>query len=149
MFKTTRYAVNSYIPTKVMEIHDLHSRLNKMTYDEITEDFDYHFKNCFVTNFDLIHHDCRRDKLSFSKRYYETIFYDKVKKNLSEKDQEKFITSAIKSERKNLNFEKKIISEHFKKVSFERKLEDKGIFLSAMRKKFYCQKTEDCKSIKF
>ena len=47
------------------------------------------------------------------------------------------------------NFEKKLIIEHFKKISFERNLEKKGIFLSAMRKIFYCKKTEDCKSIKF
>ena len=149
MYRTTKYPVNSYIPTKVTETDDLHSRLNKMTYDEIIEDFDYHFKNCYVTNFDLIHHECRGDKLSFSRRFYESIFYDKVKKNLSEKNQEKFITSAIKSEREDVNFEKKLIIEHFKKISFERNLEKKGIFLSAMRKKFYCKKTEDCKSIKF
>ena len=72
-----------------------------------------------------------------------------MKKNLSEKDQEGFVASAIKAEREDLNFEKKVIDEHFKKVSLERNLEKKGIFLSAMRKKCYSKKTEDCKSIKF
>ena len=144
-----KYPVNSYVPTKVTKIHDLHSRLQKMTYDEITEDFDYHFKNCYVTNFDLIHHECRGDKLNFSRKFYETIFYNKMKENLNEKNQEKFLSSAIKSEREDVNFEKKLMIEHFKKVSFERNLEKKGIFLSAMRKKFYFKKTDDCKSIKF
>ena len=79
----------------------------------------------------------------------KTIFYDKVKENLSEENKEKFLSAAIKSERKDVNIEKKLIIEHLKRVSFERKLEKKGIFLSAMRKKFYLKKTEDCKSINF
>ena len=58
-----KYPVNSYIPTKVTETDDLHSKLKKMTYDEIIEDYDCHFKNCYVTNFDLIHHECRGDKI--------------------------------------------------------------------------------------
>ena len=144
-----KYPVNSYIPTKVTEVHDLHSRLNKMKFDEITEDFDYHFKNCYVINFDLIHHECRGDKLNDSRNFYQTIFYNQMKKNLSEEDQKKFISSAIKAEREDVNYEKKVITEHFKKISFEENLEKKGIFLSAMRKKFYFKKTEDCKSIKF
>ena len=150
MYRTTKYPVNSYIPTKVTETDkDLHSRLKEMTYNEIIEDFDYHFKNCYLTNFDLIHHECRGSKLEFSKKFYETIFYDKVKENLSEENKEKFLSAAIKSEREDVNIEKKLIIEHLKKVSFERNLEKKGIFLSAMRKKFYCKKTDECKSIKF
>ena len=149
MYRTTKYPVNCYIPTKIENAHDLHSRLNKIKFDEITKDFDYHFKNCYVTNFDLIHHECRGDKLNHSRKFYQTIFYNQMKKNLSEKDQEGFVASAIKAEREDLNFEKKVIDEHFKKVSLERNLEKKGIFLSAMRKKCYSKKTEDCKSIKF
>ena len=120
-----------------------------MTYDEITEDFDYHFKKCYVTNFDLIHHECRGDILNFSRKFYETIFYNKMKENLNEKNQEKLLSSAIKSEREDVIIEKKLVIEHFKKVSFERNLEKKGIFLSAMRKKLYFKKIDDCKSIKF
>ena len=109
MFRTRRYPVNSYIPTKVTETDkDLHSRLKEMTYNEIIENFDYHFKNCYVTNFDLIHHECRGDKLEFSRNFYETIFYDKVKENLSEENKEKFLSAAIKSEREDVNIEKKI-----------------------------------------
>ena len=150
MFRTRRYPVNSYIPTKVTETDkDLHSRLKEMTYNEIIENFDYHFKNCYVTNFDLIHHECRGDELNFSRKFYETIFYNKVKENLSKENQEKFLSSAIKSEREDVNIERKLMIEHLKKISFERNLEKKGIFLSAMRKKFYFKKTDDCKSIKF
>ena len=55
----------------------------------------------------------------------------------------------MKSERIDLNIEKKLVIEHFKRESFKKNLEKKGIFLSAMRKKFYYKKTGDCKSVKF
>ena len=150
MYRTTKYPVNSYVPTKVTETDkDLDLKLKEMKYNDIVKDFDFHFENCYITNFDLIHHKCRGDKLQFSRKFYETIFYDSVKKNLDEINQEKFLSSAIKSERSNVNIEKKLIIEHFKRESLERNLEKKGIFLSAMRKKFYCKKTDECKSIKF
>ena len=150
MYRTTKYPVNSYVPTKVTETDkDLDLKLQEMKYNDIVKDFDFHFENCYITNFDLIHHECRGDKLQFSRKFYETIFYDSVKKNLDEINQEKFLSSAIKSERSNVNIEKKLIIEHFKRESLERNLEKKGIFLSAMRKKFYCKKTDECKSIKF
>ena len=136
MYRTTKYLVNSYVPTKVTETDkDLHSRLAEMTYNEIIEDFDYHFKNCYLTNFDLIHHECRGSKLEFSKKFYETIFYDKVKENLSEENKEKFLSAAIKSEREDVNIEKKLIIEHLKKVSFERNLEKKRNFSFSNEKK--------------
>ena len=116
-----------------------------MKYNDIVKDFDFHFENCYITNFDLIHHECRGDKLQFSRKFYETIFYDSVKKNLDEINQEKFLSSAIESEKSNVNIEKKLIIEHFKRESLERNLEKKGI----LRKKFYCKKTDECKSIKF
>ena len=150
MYRTTKYPVNSYVPTKVTETDkDLDLKLKEMKYNDIVKDFDFDFENCYITNFDLIHHECRGDKLQFSRKFYETIFYDSVKKNLDEINQEKFLSSAIKSERSNVNIEKKLIIEHFKRESLERNLEKKGIFLSAMRKKFYCKKTDECKSIKF
>ena len=150
MYRTTKYPVNSYVPTKVRETDkDLDLKLKEMKYNDIVKDCDFHFENCYITNFDLIHHECRGDKLQFSRKFYETILYDSVKKNLDEINQEKFLSSAIKSERSNVNIEKKLIIEHFKRESLERNLEKKGIFLSAMRKKFYCKKTDECKSIKF
>ena len=70
-----------------------------MTFNEIVNDLDYHFENCFVTNFDLIHHECRGDELSHSRKYYETIFNKKIKEELvSENTQNRFISSAIKAE---------------------------------------------------
>ena len=132
--------MNNYIPTKVTEVHDLNSRLNKMKYDEIIENLEYHFQNCYITNFDKIHHECRGDKLHFSKKHYETIFYNQLKENIDEENQEKFISSAIRSKREDLNFEKKVILEHFNKLKIEKELEKEGVFLSAMKKIFFKKK---------
>ena len=135
MYRSTTYPVNNYVPTKVTEVHDLHSRLNKMKYDKIIENFDYHFKNCFVTNFDLIHHECRGDKLNFSREHYETVFYNELKENLNEQNQKKFVASAIRSERKDVNFEKKVISEHFNRFEIEKKIGGRRSFFVCDEKK--------------
>ena len=136
----SRYPVNSYVPRKVEYVYDLHTRLKKTTYDEILNDLDGHFNNCYVTNFDLINHECRGDQLNHSRKFYETVFENDLKNNLNSEDAYNFCSSAFRSERKNLFFEKKVYQNHFLNIE---KLERKGIFLSSMRKRFYS--TEDCK----
>ena len=140
-----KYPMNNYVPTQTTDVYDLHTRLNKMKYDKILSNLDNHFKKCYITNFDLIHNECRGDKLSHSRRFYETVFFDRMIENLSEEERRKFVASAIKSEREDLYLEKKVIAEHFKK---REELESRGIYLSSMRKKFYFKRTDDCKSIK-
>ena len=79
-----KYPVQNYVPinpTKKLNIKDdLDFTLKKMTFKKIVDDPDYHFQNCYVTNFDLIHHECRGDELSHSREHYETIF----KKNIND-----------------------------------------------------------------
>ena len=149
------YPVNSYIPIRpatrknIVE-KDLNIRLNEMKYNEIINDRDQYFKNCYITNFDLIHNQCRGDKLNFSRKFYENISYAEVKKNLPGILEKKFISSAIRSERKDLSFEKELIREHFCAKYVEKKFESQGIFLSSMRKRFYSRKsTDDCKSLRY
>ena len=79
----SRYPVSSFVPKKVDYVFDLHTRLNKTKYDEIINDLDGHFKNCYVTNFDLINHECRGDQLNNSRKFYETVFEDELKYNLN------------------------------------------------------------------
>ena len=138
----SRYPVGSYVPRKVDYVYDLHTRLNKARYDEILNDLDGHFKNCYVTNFNLINHECRGDQLNYSRKFYETVFENDLRKNLNSTERYNFIASGIKSERNDLNFEKKIYIDHFKTVE---KFEKRGIFLSSMRKKAYFKNTDDCK----
>ena len=135
-----RYPVNNYVPLNVQKnnnnndkcketFHDLDTRLKQMTFEVITTDTDYHFENCYVNNFDLIHNECRGDRLNFSRKHYETISSERLKKNIISKDlQIRFISSAIRSERKDLHIEKQVVEEHFNRQRIERNLEKKGVF---------------------
>ena len=140
-----KYPVINYVPTKVtaQTEKDLDLILKQMTYDTILNDIDYHFENCYITNFNLIHH--------FSRRFYQTISLNELNKNiLSHNQRQKFISSAIKSERSDLYIEKKLLKEHFNRDEIENTLEKNNIFLSNMRKKFFAiKKTDYCKSLDY
>lgn len=138
----SKYPVGSYVPKKVECVHDLDSRLNDETNKEILNDLDRHFNLCYITNFDLIHHECRGDKLNFSKKFYQTVYSKELRENLNFTQQNNFVESAIKSERDDLYFEKKIYIDHFERI---KRFEERGIFLSSMRKKAYFKNTDDCK----
>ena len=152
-----RYPVQNYVPTNPTKRlsskfgHDLDITLKKMTFKKIVDNPDYHFQNSYVTNFDLIHHQCRGDELSYSRKHYETIY----KKNINDEIvtdnlRYRFLSSAIKSERKDVAFEKTIFNEHFNREKLEEKLEKKCVFLSSMKKKVHLnKKTDDCKSLMF
>ena len=48
--------------------------IDNLKYKQFVEDMDSHFSRAEIPNFDLIHHQCRGDKLQNSRRHYETIF---------------------------------------------------------------------------
>ena len=152
-----KYAVQNYIPnnpnktTKSRTFNDLDLTLKQMTFNEIVNDPDYHFENCYVTNFDLIHHQCRGDELSYSRKHYETISNKKIKEEIVSDDlRNRFVSSAIKSERKDMTIEKEVFKEHFNREIIEENLQKKGVFLSSMKKKAnFKRKTDDCNSLLF
>ena len=125
--------------------------LKQMTFNEIVNDPCYHFENSYVSNFDLIHHECRGDELSYSRKHYETIWNKKIKEELVSEDiQNRFISSAIKFKRKDVTIEKQVFKEHFNREIVEENLQKKGAFLSSMKKKAnFKRKTDDCKSLLF
>ena len=59
------YPMTRYVPSKpkVDVCYDLHNKLKKLDFDEIVNDPTTHFRNVYVTNFDLIHHSVRGDAL--------------------------------------------------------------------------------------
>ena len=122
-----------------------------MTFNEITTNPDYHFKHSYITNFDLIHNNYRGDRLQHSQKYYETISYEKLNKELIFKDdQTSFISSAIKSERKDVFIEKEIFREHFNREEIGKNFQKKIFFLSSMKKNAFLKKDiDDCKSLLF
>ena len=150
-----KYPVQNYVPinpTKKLNIKDdLDFTLKKMTFKKIVDDPDYHFQNYYVTNFDLIHHECRGDELSHSREHYETIFKKNINDEINSVDlRHRFILSAIRSERKDVFIEKGIFKEHFAREKIEEKLQKKCVFLSSTKKKAHLKKkNDDCKSLMF
>ena len=132
-----RYPIHNYVPFNPMKRmnssnfgHDLDTTLKKMAFEKIMADPDYHFKNCYIINFDLIHHECRGDELLYTRKHYETISKKKINEEIATDDlRYRFISSAIKCERKDVFFENGIFNEHFNRNKLEKKLEKKGVFI--------------------
>ena len=147
-----KYTRNSYIPIKpkLLNKHDkfdLDARLQQMTLEEIIQNPDNYFKNVFITNFDLIHNQRRGDELKHDRKYYETLFKEKLNSEIKEIDQKnRFVSAAINSERKDVYIEKQIYEDHYSRKLLREKLNKNGVFLSNMRRK---KCTDDCKSLPF
>ena len=147
-----KYPTNNYIPTrpKLLNDHDrfdIDARLQQMTFNEIMQKPDSHFENAFITNFDLIHHECRGDKLTNDRKHYETLFKEKLNSEINDIEQKDcFVSAAINSERKDVYIEKEIYKDQFSRKLFREKLNKNGVFLSNMRRKKY---NNDSKSLPF
>ena len=125
-----------------------------MIFEEINADPEFYFENSYITNFDLIHHECRGDRLSFSRKYYETISYKKFNQEITDNaNQQKFISSAIKSERKDVFIEKKLTEEHFNGEKIDDDLKKRNFSFvdeeKSLLKKKKTKKKDDCKSLFF
>ena len=126
---------------------DLDARLQQMTFNEIIQNPDNHFENAFITNFDLINNQCRGDKLTHDRKFYETLFKEKLNSEINDIEQkDRFVSAAINSERKDVYIEKEIYKDRFSRKLLREKLNKNGVFLSNMRRK---KCTDDCKSLPF
>ena len=147
-----RYPTNSYIPIRPKkwsehDKFDLDARLQQMTFNEIIQNPDNHFENAFIANFDLIHNQCRGDELTHDRKYYETLFKEKLNFEINDINQRNcFVSAGINSERKDVYIEKKIYKDQFSWKLLREKLKKNGVFLSNMRRK---KCTDDCKSLPF
>ena len=101
-----------------------------------------------ITNFDLIHHQCRGDKLTHNRKYYKTLFTKKVDLELNNQlHKDVFLSSAQRCELKDIYFEKDLQKDHFNRNFVKEELKKKGIFLlSVQKRKKY---TDECKSLSF
>ena len=145
-----KYPVTNYVPhnpdnylTRGTFEHSLGDTLDRQKYQKIMDDPKYHFANSYVTNFDIIHHECRGDKLENSKKYYETIYKKTVDEEIQENKKTYFISEAIDSEREDLFLKKNVLTEHFNRLELEQKLEQQGIFLSSMRRRAFNKKKKN------
>ena len=157
-----RYPVTNYVPynpanylTGSTVEHSLDDTLDRQKYQKILNNPNYHFANSYITNFDIINHQCRGDKLENSKKYYETIFKKAVDKEIQENEKKTyFISEAVDCERKDVFLKKDVLTEHFNRLELQQKFEKQGIFLSSMRRRAFNKKnkkkyTDDCKSLSF
>ena len=132
MMNSSKYPMNSYVPTKpTVKFHDLHTRLQEMTFNEVANNTEKHFDNVYVTNFDLIHHKSRGDPLQFSENFYKTISVSQLKQMDYPKSNQ-FVAAAIRSKWDDVFLEKDVIKKHF---NIELELMKQNIFLSSMKKK--------------
>ena len=122
--------------------HDCNKWLNK-----IIQNPDNHFENVFITNFDLINNQCRGDKLTHDRKFYETFFKEKLNSEINDIEQkDRFVSAAINSERKDVYIEQEIYKDQFSRKLLTEKLNKNGVFLSNMRQTKY---SNDCKSLPF
>ena len=116
-----------------------------MKFNEIMENSDSYFENVKLTNFDLIHNECNGNELSYSHRYYQIFFKEKLDLEITDQKQKNsFILSAIKCHRDDVLIEKKIIDEHF----IQKLEKKKKMFLSNMGR-MKLKKTDDCKNLSY
>ena len=145
---STKYAMNSYVPTKpTVKFHDLHTRLQEMTFNEVVNNPKKHFDNVFINNFDLIHHKSRGDPLQFSEKFYKTISVSQLSQ-ISYPQSYQFVAAAIKSERDDVFLEKDVIKRHFENKNIELELMKQNIFLSSMKKRAFFKKKGKCNFLK-
>ena len=106
----------NYVPKYTPpEKRDFLTYLDDLQYQKFEENPDKYMKNVKIINFDLIHHQCRGDRLQHSEEHYQTIF----EKNLvrHKKEDKKLIAGSGLRTQKELQqpiyFEKKVIKDHF------------------------------------
>ena len=133
--KTETILVNNYLPVKPTFFNEkddrgnLDTTLKAATYDKILNDVDGYFLNVKITNFDLIHNQCRGDKLEFNKKHYETIYKkDSNKSFLYDSHEKDFISSAIRSDRSDVFLEKDLLFENIKRTTLKEENLHRKIF---------------------
>ena len=124
--------VNSYIPYYPVKKDSLHDSLLRNKYEKINKNKKEYFELAKITNFDMIHNECKGTPLQNSVKYYQTIHQDNLER-AQEEDREEFISEAIKSKRDDLYIEKEIIIQHFRQTSELIRFKQKNkILLSSM-----------------
>ena len=135
--------INEYIPTKGKtefkwyEHYLLMPYIDDLKYNEFIENTDEHFQKAKIINFDITQHECNGDELEYSKKFYQTI-ENKDFKDYDNNVKEEALTSAIKSERKDIFIDRALI---------EGNVVSNSIFVK--RSKLTKKTTDDRKSLKF
>ena len=128
----------SYVPPFTQQDLPWYERDGLMMYDrgkcqDFFRDTKRHFNETKIVNFDIIHKKCGGEVVPDELlKYYQTVNQTRVSEYPSD-DQERILSSAFRTDRKDIYFEKKI-EKHFKKIS--RKNQEKKRFILII-KMFY------------
>ena len=113
-----RNFTGTYVPKYTPpEDRDFLSYLDDLKYEKFQENPDNYMKNVKIINFDLIHHQCRGDKLQHSEEHYQTVFAKNLIRHKNE-DKKHFVSSALRTQKdlqQPIYFEKKVVKDHFSK----------------------------------
>ena len=114
-------AVNKYVPDYVSPDLKWYERdgfltyIDQLKYSEFSKNPDGSVKNAKVVNFEIIHVQCRGDGRKFDDKYYQTVSESSVK-NMPQKEMKKALGACLRSERKDLFVEKKLLFDYFRGV---------------------------------
>ena len=113
---------NGYVPVYTpVKDRDFLTYLDDLKFEKFMENPDQSLRNTKIVNFDIIHHECRGDKLDKSYDYYQTVF-KKNFRNYSKTDKKTVLSSALRNQNKlqqSIYFEKDLIVSHFKSYGYE------------------------------
>ena len=114
---------NNYIPESTpsnlpwYEIDGLITWLDKVKCDEFLEDFNKHFRKKKIVNFYIIYKSNRGEKIPEGDlKKYQTVQNNRVKQ-YPQKDKDKLLFAAFRTDRKDLHFEKEVANSYFKLLS--------------------------------
>ena len=110
---------NRYIPLYVASDLKWYEQGGLMTYidlmknENFTRDRDLYLQNAKIVNFDIIHHECRGDKLNGSYKQYKTVVKNDLDKMPSNHKKEA-LGACMRSSRKDLHVQRDLMLEYFK-----------------------------------
>ena len=90
--------------------------LDDLKFEKFMENPDQSLRKTKIVNFDIIHHECRGNKLEKSYEYYQTVFKVNFNK-YNKRDEKKVLSSAFRNQDKlqqSIYFEKDLVLSHFK-----------------------------------
>ena len=108
----------SYIPRYVKdnlkwyEKEGLITYFDQLKYKEFKKDRDAYINETKITNFDIIHHECRGDKLEKTIKEHNTIKKEKLKQ-LPPSEKYAAVAACFRSSNKNIVVEESVAKEHF------------------------------------
>ena len=122
--KTSKRTIleNSYVPIFAKDYHklpwyerDLMAYFDHLDYKEMSDNPTKYFHDKKVINFDIIHHECRGDKLSNSYKHYKTVKANDLK-NYPDKDKKETLSGVFRNvNRDDLWVQRDLMLDYFKK----------------------------------